>query len=114
MKIVTVLYARTDSIYKALGVDCFDIERDARTWKGGNPVIAHPPCRAWGRLAQFSKPRPGEKELAIHGLSMVRKWGGVLEHPYGSTLWDEIRLNMPLPGQKDEYGGYMLCVNQSW
>jgi hypothetical protein len=49
---VAVLFARSDSHYKALpGVDVWDSERDARKWLGGSPVVAHPPCRAWGALA---------------------------------------------------------------
>ena len=44
---VAVLFARADSIYKTLpGCDVYDIKRDARTWPGGCPVVAHPPCRA--------------------------------------------------------------------
>jgi hypothetical protein len=40
--------------------------------------------------------------------------GGVIEHPYGSTLWNEKSLSLPLPGILDEFGGFTLCVNQSW
>ena len=62
---VAVLFARADSHYKALpDVDVWDIERDARKWSGGSPVVAHPPCRSWGRLAHMAKPRPDEKYLA--------------------------------------------------
>lgn len=42
-------------------VDCWDMERDALNWPGGNSVIAHPPCRAWGQLSHMENPRPGEK-----------------------------------------------------
>ena len=46
---VVVLFVRADSIYKTLpGVECYDEARDARTWPGGCPVVAHPPCRTWG------------------------------------------------------------------
>ena len=56
---VAVLFVRSDSVYKQMAdVDCYDIDRDARTWPGGCPVVAHPPCRAWGLLRQFAKPRP--------------------------------------------------------
>ena len=34
------------------GFDCWDIERNALNWPGGNPIVAHPPCRAWGQLSQ--------------------------------------------------------------
>lgn len=43
---VAVLFARQDSHYKSIaGVDVWDIDRDARKWPGGMPVVAHPPCR---------------------------------------------------------------------
>ncbi|MWL55341.1 hypothetical protein GQL84_23735, partial [Escherichia coli] len=58
--------------------DVFDIERDARTFAGGMPVVAHPPCRAWGRLRKFAKPRPDEKALALFAVAQVRAFGGVL------------------------------------
>jgi hypothetical protein len=59
---VSALFVRKDSIYKELGVDCWDAERNALNWPGGNPLIAHPPCRAWGQLSHWAKPLPGEKE----------------------------------------------------
>lgn len=110
---VSVLYVRKDSVYKDLDVDCWDMVRDARKWPGGNPVVAHPPCRAWGQLAHFANPRPDEKDLAIHAIEMIRKHGGVLEHPRASKLWKHLSLPMPGKGY-DEYGGFSLCVNQSW
>jgi hypothetical protein len=111
-QIISALFVRKDSVYKTLGVDCWDIERDARLWPGGNPVIAHPPCRAWGQLAHFAKPREGEKELAIKSIELIREWGGILEHPAASRLWPT--LNLPLPGQYDEYGGFSICIDQFW
>lgn len=110
---VAVLFARVDSIYKTIeNTEVYDIERDALTFTGGMPVVAHPPCRAWGRLRTFANPRPGEKELAIWAIDQVRTNGGILEHPAFSTLWDESRL--PLPGQTaDSYGGYTIDVDQS-
>ncbi len=109
---VSVLFARSDSIYKTLGCDVWDAERDALNFKGDNPVIAHPPCRAWGRLRQFAKPRPNEKELALWSVDVVRRSGGVLEHPESSRLWYEKPL--PLPGEYDEHGGWTLGVSQFW
>lgn len=93
---VAVLFARSDSIYKDMdGVDVFDAERDARTWQGGCPLVAHPPCRAWGRLRSFANPRPDEKNLARLAVALVREFGGVLEHPAGSTLWPSQKLPPP-------------------
>lgn len=101
---VAVLFARQDSIYKSLpGCDVWDIERDARKWPGGAPIVAHPPCRAWGRLRSFAKPRVGERELALWAVDQIRLHGGVLEHPAGSQLWQEKPL--PEPGERDEWGG---------
>lgn len=110
--LVSALFVRADSIYKQLNVDCCDIERDARKWPGGNPIIAHPPCRAWGKFSHRAKPMPGEKELAIWAIEQVRKWGGVLEHPNPSNLWKY--MNLPMGQRRDEYGGYTLSVDQHW
>jgi len=110
---VSVLFARQDSIYKTLtDCDVWDIERDALKWPGGNPIIAHPPCRAWGSLRHFAKPRPGERELALWAVKQVRAEGGVLEHPARSLLWPEAGL--PRPGERDEYGGWSLWISQFW
>lgn len=110
---ITVLFARTDSIYKQMPwCDVWDIERDARLWKGGTPVVAHPPCRAWGRLRHFAKPRPDEKDLALWAVEQVRRFGGVLEHPFGSTLWQAAAL--PAPGERDGFGGFTILVHQCW
>lgn len=113
MPTVAVLFARCDSIYKTLpGCDVYDIERDALTWPGGVPVVAHPPCRSWGRFAHMAKPRPGERELAPWAIEQVRHWGGVLEHPQGSRLWPE--LGLPPPGARDSFGGWTLPIMQHW
>ncbi|RXN88218.1 hypothetical protein C7R54_15510 [Achromobacter aloeverae] len=95
------------------GCDVWDIERDALRWAGGAPVVAHPPCRAWGRLSHMAKPRPGEKDLARWAVSQLRIWGGVLEHPNGSKLWAD--QNLPMPGAPaDQYGGWTLGISQHW
>lgn len=110
---VAVLFARKDSIYKALpGCDVYDLERNALTFPGGLPVIAHPPCRSWGRLRAFSKGDRKEKQLAIWAIRQVRKYGGVLEHPETSLLWR--LLNLPLGSRRDRWGGFTLSVDQCW
>lgn len=109
---VAVLFAREDSVYKdILGCDVFDKSRDAKNFTGGKPVIAHPPCRGWGQLRALANPAPGEKELAIFAIDQVRKFGGVLEHPKNSSLWPVAGL--PEPGERDEFGGWTLPINQS-
>lgn len=114
MKTVAVLFARADSIYYTLpSTDVYDIDRDARTWTGGTPVVAHPPCRAWGQFSMFAKPREDEKALAPWAIEQIRKSGGVLEHPWGSKLWPE--LGLPEPGaQPDAWGGWTLPIHQHW
>src|SRR5690348_15539512 len=100
---VAILFARRDSVYKTLpDCDVYDIDRDARTFPGGMPVVAHPPCRSWGILSHMAKPAPGERELALWAVDRVRECGGVLEHPRGSRLWVEKPL--PAPGQVDAWG----------
>lgn len=110
---VAVLFARADSIYKTLpGTDVYDIDRDARTWPGGAPVVAHPPCRAWAGLRFHAKPREGEKDLAHFAVQKIREFGGVLEHPLKSTLWPAA--NLPPTGNRDAWGGWTLVIHQNW
>lgn len=84
---VAALFVCRSSPYWALGVDCFDLARDARSFAGLGRVICHPPCRAWGRYKAVAKPRLGEADLALWALDLVRRNGGVLEHPASSGLW---------------------------
>jgi len=111
---VAVLFARSDSVYKGLsGVDVYDQDRDARTYDGPWPVVAHPPCRAWGRLRHMANPRPDERNLARLAVALVREFGGVLEHPQASTLWPA--QGLPEPGCRDQFGGFTLPITQfSW
>jgi hypothetical protein len=112
MKKVAILFARKNSIYKTFKIcDVYDSERDALTFKGNLPVIAHPPCRAWGSLRHFSKPDPGEKDLAVWAVGVIRNNGGALEHPRGSTLWKT--MDLPKPGNlPDKFGGFSILIRQ--
>ncbi len=110
---VAVLFARRDSIYKTIpGCEVWDFDRDALKWQGGSPIIGHPPCRAWGGLRAFAKPRPGERELATWCVDRIREEGGVLEHPAASLLWPEYGL--PAPGRRDRFGGFTIGIHQDW
>lgn len=114
MKTIAALFVRADSVYKTMpGVDAWDIERDARKWQGGCPVVAHPPCRAWSRLRALAKPQPDEMDLARLAVSQVRRWGGVLEHPAFSTLWADQSLPRPAT-HADQWGGWTLPIVQHW
>lgn len=115
---VAVLYCTPSSVYKGLASDCFDKFRDARTYTGWLPVVAHPPCRSWGRLRHLAKPISFERSLAVHAVGQVRRCGGVLEHPAGSLLWGALPEfgDFPLPavgGGVDAFGGESFSVYQS-
>lgn len=111
---IAVLFARQDSIYKKYPqCDVWDIHRDARNFKGGMPVVAHPPCRAWGGLRCMAfKARPDEKDLGRYSVKMVRENGGVLEHPIRSVLWDDQKL--PVKSGRDFFGGFTVYLPQFW
>lgn len=112
-EMVAVLFARHRSVYKSLpACDVWDEARDARNYAGEWPVIAHPPCRSWGRLRGMAKPRPGESELALFAVDAVRRCGGVLEHPSASQLWP--LAGLPALGARDGFGGFTLPILQSW
>ena len=68
-------------------MDCYDKDRNARTFIGDYPVIAHPPCRGWSRsMSKLSKPDPGEMDLAYFCIERILRNGGVLEHPFLSNF----------------------------
>lgn len=112
---LSVLFVRRDSVYKSIGLDCWDELRDARSYTGPGPIIAHPPCRTWGNMRAWprSKQRPEEKALAPLAVEFVRRYGGVLEHPFQSSLWPHCGLPHP-GGVLDAWGGFTLLVDQGW
>jgi len=115
---VAVLYCTPSSVYKSLALECFDQFRDARTYSGMLPVVAHPPCRSWGRLRHLAKPQPWERALGLHAVQQVRRCGGVLEHPAGSLLWSDLPEYQgytlpPVGAGLDGFGGESISVYQS-
>lgn len=47
---IAALYVQATGCYAGLDdVDPWPEERDARTYPGPYPVVAHPPCERWGR-----------------------------------------------------------------
>lgn len=110
---VAALFVRKDSAYKALaGVDAWDVMRNARFWSpGGKPVVAHPPCSQWAGLRHMARVDADEKALGPWAVKQVQAYGGVLEHPRGSTLWDYEGLPKPDAGA-DRYGGWTLEIDQ--
>lgn len=123
---IAALYVETGGSYFDLpGVDPWDEDRDARLYPGPYPVVAHPPCQRWGKL-WAGQPlwikRTGERKRKgddggcfKSALFDVRRFGGVLEHPWGSHAWEFFGLRKPSRQggwiKADEYG-WTCCVEQ--
>jgi hypothetical protein len=113
--VIAALYVLKDGPYFGLeGVDPWDEARDARKYAGPHPVVAHPPCSRWCRLAGLVEARWGHKKHEDDGcfeaaLNAVRAWGGVLEHPAYSDAWRAF--NLPVP---DRHGGWQGGLCGGW
>jgi hypothetical protein len=142
-------------------VAVWDVTRDARWYDGPHPVVAHPPCKHWGRLRHLAdrcahcrkpatcrgayegrgeayacddccghgcedgrcEPAVSDADCAPRAVEQVRRWGGVLEHPAGSKLWEHCGLPYlagaasgylvegPSP-EADRWGGYTIELDQ--
>jgi hypothetical protein len=113
---VSVLCAQRKSIYSQLSglhengqlieVDIFDQKRNAFTFSGCGPVVAHPPCRLWGRLKGFPNlthsQKTKERDLGRFCAERVIQNGGVLEHPFDSGLFAD--MGLPSGGFKNDLG----------
>lgn len=124
---IAALYVQTGGCYFDLpGVDPWDEARDARLYDGPWPVVAHPPCQRWGKL-WAGQPlwikRTGERKRKgddggcfAAALTAVQRWGGVIEHPWGSHAWPYHGLNTPPRAggwiAADFAGGWTCCVEQ--
>lgn len=120
---IAALYVEPAGAYVGLPhVDPWDEARDARTYAGPWPVVAHPPCQRWGRFWHGSTRKPHQFKLGDDGgcfaaaLASVRTWGGVLEHPADSHAWAAFGLTKPPRKggwvQADDQGGWTCCVEQ--
>ena len=119
---VAALFVQPDGCYSDLPmVDAWDESRDARKYQGPHPVVAHPPCARWSRLAGFCEARHGLKVGDDGGcfaaaLKAVRKWGGVLEHPAFTKAWAAHGIGRPRTKhhgwQRDLFGGWSCYVEQ--
>jgi hypothetical protein len=99
---VAALYVQTGGAYFGVeGVDPWDEERDARTYAGPHPVVAHPPCARWGRYwfggpsVKVRKKLGDDAGCFAAALASVRKFGGVLEHPEASHAWRKFGIPIP-------------------
>lgn len=110
---IAALYVAPRGIYYGLPhVEPWGLpERDARLYPGPHPVVAHPPCARWCRLAglveaRYPHLRRGEDDGCFEAaLRSVRTWGGVLEHPAYTDAWPAFGL--PAPRSHGWQGG--LC-----
>ena len=104
---IAALYVETNGAYSGRpDVDPWDIERDARRYDGPHPVVAHPPCDRWCKMAPVNQARYGHKVGDDGGcfaaaLAAVRRWGGVLEHPALT------------PGQRSTYHDPPMAVGRA-
>lgn len=99
---IAALYVETDGAYYGIPcVDPWDADRDARRYLGPFPVIAHPPCKRWGRYwhggpsAKVRRKKGDDGGCFKCALTDVRTWGGVLEHPEASHAWRACGLLAP-------------------
>lgn len=120
---IAALYVDPGGCYAGLpGVELWDEKRDARSYAGPHPVVAHPPCTRWCRLAGLVEARYGYKRGDDGGtfaaaLAAIRAWGGVLEHPAFSGAWVAHDLTPPLTGagwQAADFHGGWSCYVEQW
>lgn len=124
-RVIAALFVETGGVYYGLpAVDPWDIDRDARTYAGPHPVVAHPPCERWGRFWHGSTRKPHQFALGDDGgcfasaLTSVRAFGGVLEHPAHSHAWRMFALARPAREGEwtalDVHGGASCYVEQGF
>ena len=109
---INVLFVHPKSGYFNYPVIAWDEKKNASLFSSDEVVIAHPPCRLWSQMRAFSTADISEKNHAIRALEIVRKNGGILEHPVSSSFWKFV--NIVKPGAIDEFGGFTISVNQNW
>lgn len=106
---VNILFASKDSFYFQIpGLNVFDEKRNAESVERKGVFICHPPCAQWSRLRYFSNFNSRLKAYGPWSILLVRKFGGIIEHPASSLLFKKY---LPLPGQPpDKYGGFSLKI----
>lgn len=117
---IAALFVQKNGHYYGLeGIDPWDEERDARKYSGPWPVVAHPPCSRWCRLAGLVEKRWGYKKGDDDGcfesaLKSVRTYGGVLEHPAYSDAFKHFGLPAPTGAWQRCFDGGWVCQVEQW
>lgn len=123
MTVAALFVDDVDGPYVGLeGVEVWGRTRDARSYAGPHPVVAHPPCERWGRYWHGGPSAKVRRQLGdddgcfAAALAAVRRFGGVLEHPHASHAWRAFGLAIPpyhggwVPA--DDHDGWTCCVAQ--
>jgi len=115
---IAVLFVQGDGCYSNIDfIDAWPECRDARKYNLNIPVIAHPPCQRWGKMAKVNYARWGgeHNKLGNDGgcfksaLESVNRCGGVLEHPAQTYAWKEYGLTKPIKNQWTPSGDGWVC-----
>lgn len=120
---IAALFVEPGGTYSCIpNVDPWPEERDARAYRGPHRVIAHPPCKRWGRYwgggpsAKVQRIKGDDDGCFAAALWAVRTFGGVIEHPEASHAWAWFGLPRPLRSGgwtlPDNFGGRSCCVEQ--
>ena len=99
---IAALYIEPEGCYADVsGVDAWCEIRDARSYVGPHPVVAHPPCQRWGRMAKGGPSAPDTEKVGhdnncfASALDTLATYGGVIEHPEASKAWRWFGLEKP-------------------
>ena len=114
---IAALFVQEGGCYSGGQFDAWTESRDARLYKGDNPVIAHPPCQLWGKMARVNYARwGGEHNLPGNdggcfksALESVNRCGGVLEHPAQTYAWRVHGLENPEKNKWKKSGLGWVC-----
>jgi hypothetical protein len=99
---VAALYVMPNGPYPGLVFECWDEIRNAKHYRS---KLRH--------LCTRQDPECGPRAV-----EQVQQFGGVLEHPANSKLWEHCALPEPTPHGShkvyDKHGGFTYEVNQLW
>lgn len=119
---VAALFVDAKGLYPTALLYWYDKARDATSYTGDLPIVAHPPCQRWCRLAGLVEARWGYKRGDDGGtfafaLETLRRVGGVLEHPAFSDAWEAYSLPAPKTGEgwcAGARAGEWTCYVEQW